>query len=62
MFLSPRSTRIIILFYIIVYNHGDLILDKNLDFYKYFLVYTKPISLIEERLETNLVRFSIIRK
>ena len=38
MFFSPGSTRIIILFYIIMQNYEDLILGKNLDFYRYFLI------------------------
>ena len=43
IFFGPRSTRTIILSCIIVQNHGDLILGKNLDFYRHFLVLTKYI-------------------
>ena len=38
MFFGPKSTRTIILSYIIVQNYEDLILGKNLDFYRHFLI------------------------
>ena len=61
MFFSLRSTRTIILFYIIVKNHGDLILDKNLDFYKYFLIfYTIIIIDSNSTTLTFIIKFSIL--
>ena len=57
MFFDPRSTRTIILSCIAVQNHEDLILGKNLDFYRHFLVVINKIRLDREEIEIIFRKF-----